>query len=160
MNILRVLALTGIAAITLVPAALAQGPGPPPSPDPMGHTRHMERFRGGRDMMMRELDLTKEQRDKIADLRDRQQRRAIDLRAQIQTAQLDMRKLMRADKPEKAAIEKQVDKLSRLRADLQKSQIGTMLEVRDVLTPEQREKMRGRMGEGGPGAGEDEGHEH
>jgi Spy/CpxP family protein refolding chaperone len=113
----------------------------------MVRVRHVERYRtGGRDMMMRELNLTKEQRDKIADLRDRQERRSIDLRAQIQTAQLDMRKLMRAEKPDKAAIGRQIDKVSALRADLQKSRIGTMLDVREILTPEQREKMRGRMG--------------
>ena len=95
---------------------------------------------------MRDLNLTKEQSDKIADLRDKQERRSIELRAQIQTAQLDMRKLMRADKPDKAAIGRQIDKVSGLRADLQKSRVGTMLDVREILTPEQREKMRGRLG--------------
>lgn len=162
MNIRRMLLLTGFAALTAVPAVLAQepGPGPGPAPDAM-RIRHVQRFRG-RDMMMQELNLTKEQRDKIADLRDKQQRRAIDLRAQIQTAQLDLRQQMRADQPDKAAIGKLVDKVSALRADLQKSQIGTMLDVRELLTPEQREKIHGRMGMGmdmgpgedGPGHGE------
>jgi Spy/CpxP family protein refolding chaperone len=148
MNLRRLLVLTGIAALAAAPA-VAQGPAPGAGPDPsdpMVRVRHVERYRMGRDMMMRDLNLTKDQSDKIADLRDKQQRRAIDLRAQIQTAQLDLRKLMRADKPDKAAIGKQVDRLSGLRADLQKSRIGTMLDVREILTPEQREKMRGRMG--------------
>ena len=166
MNIRRLLVLTGIAALTAAPV-LAQGPAPgaaPEPPDPMVRVRHVERFRGGRgEMMMRELNLTKEQSDKIADLRDRQARRAIDLRAQIQTAQLDLRKLMRADTPDKAAIGRQIDKLSGLRAELQKSRIGTMLDVRAILTPEQREKMRDRMGmefdeDGphGPGEGDED----
>jgi len=149
MNLRRLLVLTGIAALAAAPAVLAQGPAPgaaPDPPDPMVRVRHVERFRTGRDMMMRDLNLTKEQSDKIADLRDKQERRAIDLRAQIQTAQLDLRKLMRADKPDKAAIGKQIDRVSALRADLQKSRVGTMLDVREILTPEQREKMRGRMG--------------
>jgi protein CpxP len=88
------------------------------------------------------LDLTAAQREKLDAIRDRQQRQGIEARAQLETAGLDLRKLMRADSPSQTQINTQIDRMAKMRADLQKSRIGAMLEARAVLTDEQRAKLK------------------
>ena len=95
---------------------------------------------------MANLNLTEEQRTKMADIHDRSARRAIPIRSNLQIAELDLRKLLRADKPAKSAVDAQIDKIAKLRGDLQKSRMQAMLEARDILTPEQRAKMHGGAG--------------
>ena len=105
---------------------------------------------------MAQLDLTEAQRDKMRGLHEAMQRKAIQGRADLQLARLDLQKLVRSDKPQKSAIDAQIDKIARLQADQHKARVGTMLEARALLTPEQQKQMRelherGRGGRGGPG---------
>lgn len=109
--------------------------------------------RGGGARVLAQLDLTPAQHEKLADLHERQMRADIQVRADIATGMLDLHKLMRADRPDKAAIDRQVDRLAALRATRQKAHIGTMLEARTVLTPEQQKKARELHMRGGMGAG-------
>ncbi len=115
--------------------------------DRRGMGRGMRMHRGGIGAFAT-LDLTEAQRTKLADLRDRQQRRAIQARADLQIARLDLRKLLRAGTPSGPAINSQIDRISRMRADLQKSRVATMLEARSVLTPGQRQQLRERRAGG------------
>lgn len=105
---------------------------------------------------LEELGLSGQQKDRIEAIRDAQRREGIEVRRDLELAQLDMRKLMRDDAPDRRAIESQIDRIAALRARLQKSRVGTMLEVRDVLTPQQRQKLeqlreRGPDGDARPG---------
>lgn len=134
----------GMALLPPAGAARAQGPqgGPPRGP---GRPEMMERrigLRHHRMEMMERLDLSKEQREKIADLREKQERGAIHLRADLQTARLDLRRLTRAEKADRMAINRQIDRIAQMRADMEKARINMMLDVRGMLTPEQREHMR------------------
>ena len=97
-----------------------------------------------RQDLVRELDLSSEQRGKIADLREKQARNAIRIRADLGNARLDLARLMRADKPDRAAIGRTIEKLGELRTEMQKSRVNTMLDVRALLTPEQQQKLRER----------------
>jgi len=105
----------------------------------------------GSPEMQKKLNLTDDQRTRLADIRDRQARAAIPIRSDLEIAGLDMRKLMRADKPDSKAIDAQIDKMAGLRARLQKSRVASMLEARAVLTPAQQKilrESRGGMGRG------------
>jgi periplasmic protein CpxP/Spy len=131
-------------------------------------------MRGGWGMMASQLDLSDTQRDRIRGIMETQMRRGIQERADLQIATLDLGKLMRADTPNRGAIDSQIDKMGRMRATLSKERIGAMLDARAVLTPEQRDKLKqmrsqgwggGRHGghgrgpdggPGGPGGGGDE----
>lgn len=111
-------------------------------------------MRAGRmGMAMRMLDLTSEQKKRMADIRDRQQRGAIRAQADMRIAELDLRKLMRADTPDRRAIESQIEKIGSMRTAMQKSRVGMMFDLRGVLTAEQRDKLKewrengGRRGE-------------
>ncbi len=103
-------------------------------------------MRGRRGELAAALKLTDAQRAKVADIRERQMRRGIQLRADLALARLDLRKLLRADKPSTTAIDAQIDRMARLRADLTKARIGSLLEMRALLTPEQQKILRERGG--------------
>jgi len=121
----------------------------------MGAGMGMGPGRGGRHGMgrgmgyLKQLDLTEQQEDRIEAIHDKQRRSAIEIRKNLELAQLDMRKLMRADTPDRRAIETQVDRMSGLRGQLQKSQVNSLLDVRGVLTPEQLQKLEQLRSEGG-----------
>ncbi len=132
----------------------AWGPGPGAMDEPRMHGPRMGgpgmRMRGGmahRAKMMRALDLSPEQRERVADIREREQRKAIGIRAEISMAKLDLRKLTREEHPDGRRIDAQIDRIAGLRAGLRKAQVAAMLEMRSLLTPEQLRKWRGmRMG--------------
>ena len=99
--------------------------------------------------MMEKLNLTDEQTKKFEDIHYQHQKKAITMRAEIESARLDLGRLMRADEPDRRAIEAQIDKVSQARVGLEKDRVGQMLEMRALLTPEQRKtwrEMHGGMG--------------
>ena len=133
----------GMALLAAGGTARAQGPAGPPGE--MGRREAMEHrmaMRHHRMELLRELDLSKEQREKIADLREKQERGAIRVRADLQTARLDLRRMMRAEKADRLAINRQIDRIAQMRAELAKARVGMMLDVRGLLTPEQQERAR------------------
>ena len=113
--------------------------------------------------LRQKLDLTDDQKTKLADIHDRQARAAIPVQGDLRIASLDLRKLMRADKPDQRAIDAQIDRVAALRATLHKARVASMLAARAVLTPAQQKLMKehrgGMMGQmrgghrrhGGPG---------
>ena len=114
----------------------------------MGGGPGMGRGPGG-GMLAEELKLTDTQREKLAGIRDAQARKGIQAHADLQVAMLDLHKLIGADKPNKVAIDAQIDRVARMRADLQKARVASQLEARSVLTPEQQEKLRTLRGRPG-----------
>lgn len=127
----------------------------------MGGVMHGGR-RGGagmHQMMMArfaQLDLSDVQRDKMRDIHEGMMRKNIQRQADLKLAMLDLHKAMSSDKPEPTAVNSQIDKVARLRADGMKAHFDAMMQAKAVLTPEQWKKvhsggpMGGRMG-GGPG---------
>jgi len=126
-------------------AETAQGPGGPMGPGMHGRGQG----RAAREDLQKKLNLTDEQRTKLADIHDRAARAAIPIQGDLKIAGLDLRKLVRADKPDQRAIDAQIDKMAGLRAKLQKSRVASMLEARSVLTPAQQKTLR----EAHPGMG-------
>jgi Spy/CpxP family protein refolding chaperone len=141
------LAMTlGLALLAPGGPARAQGPGEGPGGGP-GAPPRMERraeMRHRHEQMLRELDLTKEQREKVAELRERAERSAIRLRADLQTSRLDLRRMVRAERADRMAINRQIDRIAQMRAEMEKARVAAMLDIRDLLTPEQRERTRER----------------
>lgn len=110
----------------------------------------MGRMGMGRGMFAEELKLTDAQRTRMAEIRDRQARKGIQARADLQIAALDLHKLMAADSPSKTSLDAQVDRIARLRADMQKSRIASMLEMRSLLTADQQARLRELRRDRGP----------
>jgi Spy/CpxP family protein refolding chaperone len=91
--------------------------------------------------MLKALDLTAEQQKKSDAIHEKQARQMVQAEADMRIAEMDMQQLMSAETLDKAKIDAQIDKLSQLRAGMQKSRIATLFEIRALLTPEQLKKF-------------------
>jgi len=133
-------------------------PGPPRGHGGLGAPGPRMRRGAGMGHEFREkLNLSDDQKSKLADIHDRNERAAIPIHGDLRIASLDLRKLIRADKPDLRAIDAQIDRIASLRASLHKSRVAGMLEARTVLTPAQQKLMREHHG-GMMGRGMHEGH--
>jgi Spy/CpxP family protein refolding chaperone len=78
-------------------------------------------------------------------------------RADLQIKRIDLRDLLAADKPDRSAIDSKLQEISASQLALEKSAVDFRLDMRDAITPAQREKLRQLMrdhrqrGEAGPG---------
>ena len=126
----------------LLAGDVAAGPGP----GDMGPGMHMGPGGGVAGGLHEKLNLTGEQKEKLADIHDRQERRAIPIQGDLRIAALDLHKLLRAERPDQRAIDAQIDRLAGLRASLQKSRVASMIEARSVLSPAQQKLMREEHG--------------
>jgi len=88
-----------------------------------------------------DLDLTDEQKAKIDDLRLQLQKEVAPLRAQMVTLQTDLSLLLTADSPDLNKIKETSKKLSELQEQMHMKHIEHQLEVRKLLTAEQRKKF-------------------
>ncbi|HEY5614421.1 MAG TPA: Spy/CpxP family protein refolding chaperone [Bacteroidota bacterium] len=97
--------------------------------------------------MMKRLNLSEEQQAQVGKLRTDFQKQQITIRAKVQLAQVELRELMRADKPDKAAIEKKIQETSQVQAQQRLARVNHLLAVRALLTPEQQKMAREGMSE-------------
>lgn len=135
----------------LLAADVAPGPGGPKGRGMRGGPGMGRGGPGGAEFREK-LNLSDDQKAKLADIRDRHERAGIPIHGDLRIASLDLRKLMRADKPDQRAIDAQIDRIASLRATLHKARVAGMLEARAVLTPAQQKLMKehrgGMMGHG------------
>ncbi len=103
---------------------------------------------GGMGMLGRwaQLDLTETQRGRIHDLHEVHARKAVQRRADMQLARMDLHKSMRAEHPNAAAVNAQIDKLARMRADAMKSAFATRMQAHGILTPDQLKRLKAGPG--------------
>lgn len=115
--------------------------------------------------IVKQLNLTDDQRKAMDGILQDHRMKLIDLQANLQKAEVTMGPLMKADSPDRGAIEAQIDKVVQSRAALEKANSLFLLDLRMQLKPEQwkqlqtmrqnrmsGDRMRERMREHGPGA--------
>lgn len=81
-------------------------------------------------------------------------------RADLQVKRLELNQLMSADKPDRAAIDGKLHEVEAAQGAMEKAAIDNRLNMREALTPVQRQKLEqliaqrreGRFGNPGPGA--------
>jgi periplasmic protein CpxP/Spy len=71
----------------------------------------------------------------------------IPVRAELTLARSELRRLLDGDPPERAAVLKQVDTTGALETRYRRARMEVMLDMRALLTPEQRRALRGMRGE-------------
>jgi periplasmic protein CpxP/Spy len=130
--------------------AFAQGPGGPG----MGHgfAQHrppMEQafgLAGGQfwnnPNLVKQLNLTDDQRKAMDGILQDHRMKLIDLQATLQKAEVTMGPLMKADTPNRSAIEGQIDKVVQARADLEKANAHFLLDIRMQLNPDQWKQLQ------------------
>jgi len=107
-----------------------------------------------------DLKLTTEQKNRIEEIRLEAQRSRIDLQAELEKKQLDLRQLMNAETPDREAVDRKIAEIAELRSQLMQLQIHRRLDIRALLTTEQRQTLdaktaefKSRRGFGGPAWG-------
>ncbi|HET7224306.1 MAG TPA: periplasmic heavy metal sensor [Candidatus Eisenbacteria bacterium] len=90
--------------------------------------------------MMRMLNLSAEQQERMRAIRERHSQRLTTLRDQLKDARADLEQ--RASDNEGRRLDSQIDRIADLQARLTRERLTMMLEMNRVLTPEQREKLR------------------
>ena len=133
------------AVLVLIPfiavsgTALAQrGFGPPGKGDRMGEflERHAE-----------ELDLDEETTEAIQQVLEVGRERARGLDDALHEARLVMRDLLGQDVPDEATVMRQAEVIGELETERSKHRLSTLIEIRSLLTPEQRDMLVGRREE-------------
>jgi Spy/CpxP family protein refolding chaperone len=92
--------------------------------------------------LVKQLNLTDDQRKAMDGILQDHRMKLIDLHAALDRAEVTMGPLMKADTPNRAAIEAQIDKVVQARADLEKANARFLLDVRMQLTPDQWKQLR------------------
>ena len=154
---IRRLALVSAVAIATPIAVMAQpdrgdgprdrGPGVHKGHFHKGHHGHHGHFhRGSRHSghMLRGLDLSEEQRDKLFELRHAQAPRMRELGKTLRSSQRELRTLSMSDSFDEAKAKQLADSASQAGAGLALLRAQLQNETFKVLTPEQREKLAKR----------------
>ena len=130
----RLITLAILVAFCSVPLAASAG---------RGHGRGFGK--GGKILIkkaMKEAGLNDQQIRRIETLKLEADRAKIDIRAELEKGRLDFEQLTNVDKPNEAAVIKQLEKVHAIKLQLKKNHIKLMLQVRKEITPEQWNKLQ------------------
>jgi Spy/CpxP family protein refolding chaperone len=106
-----------------------------------------------------QVGITADQAAKISQQTSDFRKAQIRDRADIQVKRIDLQDLLSADKPDRAAIDAKLQEISTTQLTLSKSAIDYQLNMREAITPAQRDKLRqlmrdrGKPGDGRSGGG-------
>ena len=97
--------------------------------------------------VVKALNLSPEQQQRLEGLRYQQRKEAVDLRRDMELKRLDIERELDKDTPDTAAVDRLLDEQGVLRTKMGKAKIHQMLEMKKILTPEQWSKVKDRMQE-------------
>ncbi|MEW5799057.1 MAG: Spy/CpxP family protein refolding chaperone [Bacteroidota bacterium] len=123
---------TFVAVVLFIVSFAYANPGPPPN--------HPQRFQ-----LMDELKLTDAQKEQFEKISYDTEKKQIELRSKMESAQLDLRRLMDADSPDKAAIEKKFNEIAAAQTAMKMNHFNCWYEKNKVLTPEQQKIWKQAM---------------
>lgn len=121
-------------------AVVPVGPGGPPAMKgcPPGFGGH-----GGG--VMKSLNLSDEQLEKLHNIRVKSKTGTAVKRAELQVLSTQLREILSAENIDKQAAFSLQSKINALRADLSNARLASMIEKSEVFTPEQRKEIRHKM---------------
>lgn len=112
------------------------------------HRRVEAKPRIHREMMDNRLNLTEEQKSKMADLRLAHQKEILPLRTELQGKMADFRLLKTEPNPNLNKIDQVIEQMEKIRTKMQKARVRHQLEVREILTPDQQKLWDSRILQG------------
>jgi len=113
----------------------------------MGNAPGGPRMMGGMDgmilspAMMDKLELTKEQRDSIESILTSLRKDMIKKNADLALANIELQELIKKDTPDMNLIKDQLQKIANINVDVQYTQIKTRIDVKNILTDEQKANL-------------------
>jgi Spy/CpxP family protein refolding chaperone len=87
------------------------------------------------------LDLDDETLVAIRSIVEKSKERGDQLHSELRELHKGMKTLLSQDNPDESAVMQQIDSIGAAEVEMHKHRLGTMLEIRALLTPEQREQM-------------------
>ncbi len=138
-----VLMLASLVVAGLVGSAAAQGRGTK-TPRFQGRKFAAKGWTGKHivDLASR-LDLTAEQKEKIANLRLTFKEGTLELRTELARKRLEIQKLLLEESPDLTRVYDLVDEMALIQAEIQKKAIDFRLKLKNLLTKEQLDKLPG-----------------
>jgi Spy/CpxP family protein refolding chaperone len=98
-------------------------------------------------MLPDELNLSKDQMDKIKKIRHTVRKLNIPIKGDIELKRMDLRELMDTDTPDKEKIASKLKEIESLKTQLSINRINGIIDFKSLLTKDQREKLeKMRMG--------------
>jgi len=91
--------------------------------------------------MMDRLELTKEQKDNIESILTSLKKDMIRKNADLALANIELQELIQKDKPDMNLIKDQLQKIANINVDVQYTQIKTQMDVKNILTDEQKANL-------------------
>ncbi|BAQ62318.1 hypothetical protein GM3708_2724 [Geminocystis sp. NIES-3708] len=101
---------------------------------------------GKKDKLMEKLNLTSQQKQQMESIRSKYQPQINSLREQMRTEREKMSTMMRNNESENS-LRAQHQSITALNQKMQNLRFESMLEMQEVLTPEQRQQFSQMMGE-------------
>ena len=98
-----------------------------------------------------QLGLSDEQSTRLREIRESRRHEALQHRTDARAARLDLRRLMESQTLDRKAVDAKVKEIADLKAAGFRARVDTMLAMREVLTPEQRQKWEELRAERGMG---------
>ena len=130
--LIAVLAVTFITAISA--PTIAQGREP---------EERVKLRAGGRALdVIKELELTDEQKQKLEELRFDLAKDMAKLRADLKVARLELEHLINQDSPKASDAKVKVAQVNQARSKILQRSVDHRLKLKKILTPEQQEKLR------------------
>lgn len=134
-----------LASVGFALAAVAQPPGPDAGEGPPGGGRHgphgPPRIERVLERHAEELDLDADTHAAIRAIAAKAREADRPVADQLHTLHEHMRKLLDGDSPQQDDVMQWADRIGAAETELKKSRLRTMLEIRTLLTPEQRKKL-------------------
>ncbi len=88
------------------------------------------------------VGLDEKQKDAIKAIQSRVMKDTIKKRADIEVSGIELRELLRKDPVDMGAVEAKLKKTEAMRTDMHLTHIKAMVEIKAILTPEQRKKFK------------------
>lgn len=101
--------------------------------------------RGGMSMILHladELDLSQGQREELDEIFTSHRKEIIRQKAEIELVKVDLHKLMRQEEPNLDEVESQIRNIANMQATIKFSQFAVRVNVRNVLTEEQKTALK------------------
>lgn len=86
---------------------------------------------------MRRAGLSGRQIKRIGELSLKADRQKLDIQRELDLARLELQRLLDAEKPDRQAIMRQLEKVGRLETRLRQNRVALLLDIRLLMTPEQ-----------------------
>lgn len=94
------------------------------------------------EMLADELELTQEQLTKMKEQRFATQKNSIELRSKVQIAVLELRRLLEDETTDENKIKSKIEEIGKLKTELHWTRVQGRLNIKNLLTSEQLEKLQ------------------